>query len=533
MTTEPARADAWTLRITAGLFVLVASVLFFLQGNRMVFDAIDEGIVLEASQRMSAGAVPYVDFFAYMSPGSYWIQSLVFRCFGLSLLTGRIPVILDLALQCSLVFWLTARLSSKTAAAVAAILFTGFQTANVAALIGQHRWDSATLALSGVCLMVEAMRRRKPAAWWFGAGAAMGAAAWCTPSMGVPIVAIAGWVAVRKAHRGGWASFVAGVALAGVAGAGMLASQGALGAFLRHVAWLRSNYSAVNVMSYGSVNGGIAEVLAGAQGFERAILLALVACMELPAILPLAAIAVWGLAVWCGKVGREEWPEITLLLLSMTALVLTSYPRPDVAHLAFVAALPYALTVIGAARLIPARAAVWVAALPLLFSVLFAGNLVMGWLGTSAMESPVGKLQVDKKQLAGMHQLLAQVIPGQTLYVHPYMPIYYFITQAANPTRFSYLAPGMMKAKEEAETLDSLRARPPEWVLYLQLSKEEFLRVFPAGAGVDPRFRALEGWLEENYKPVTDPKVNVGGYELWRRRAGLEAYATTSGLVVQ
>ena len=35
-----------------------------------------------------------------------------------------------------------------------------------------------------------------------------------------------------------------------------------------------------------------------------------------------------------------------------------------------------------------------------------------------------------------MHTLLEQVRPGQSLFVHPYMPILYFVTQARNPTRY-------------------------------------------------------------------------------------------------
>ncbi len=521
VTKDPAGADRGDLIIAAGIFLFVATALLLLHGNRMVLDAIDEGIVLESAQRMSRGAVPYVDFFAYMSPGSYWIQSLVFRCFGISLLAGRVPVILDLAVQCGLVFWLTARLSSRMLAAVAAIAFTGFQTANVAALIGQHRWDSATLALAGLCLMVEALRRRKPPAWWLGGGAAMGAAAWCTPSMALPIAAIMAWAAITKERHRWMIPFAAGVLLAGAAGMGTLAAEGALGAFLRHMAWLKTNYSTVNIMTYGTVNGGMAELMAGAQGLEKAMFLAVATCLELPAILPVTALAFWGLAWRLGRVRSGEGPVVTLLLLSMTALVLTSWPRPDVAHLAFVAALPYSLTVVVAARLIPARAAVWAAALPLLFSVMFAGNLLRSWLGTATMASPVGTLLVEKSQVVGMERLLANVLPGQTLFVHPYMPIFYFVTQAKNPTRFSYLAPGMMTANEEAGTLEGLRARPPDWILYLRLSREDFLRVFPSGTGVDHRFRMLEGWLEQNYQPLSDPKVSVMGYELWRRAPGL------------
>jgi 4-amino-4-deoxy-L-arabinose transferase-like glycosyltransferase len=507
-----ATATAWA---AAAIFVLVAAALFLVHGNRMVATN-DEGILLEPAQRMAEGAAPYVDFFGYMSPGSYWLQSLVFRCFGVSLRAGRLPVILDLALQCALVFWLTTRLASRAPAVLAMLVFTGFQVANPAFLTAQHRWDSATLALAGVCLLMEGLRRKSPAWWWAG-GAAMGAAAWCTPSVGFVIATTIGWMVARREHRGRLIPFAGGVALVCAADVGALAADGALEAFLRQMAWLKTNYWAVNRMSYGSMIGGVGQVLEGARGFEKAALLAALTCLELPATLPLAAIGLWALAAWLGKIRAGEGPVVTLLLLSMAALALGTYPRSDVEHLAFVAALPYALTVAGVARLVPRGTGIWIAAVPLLFSALFAGNHLRGWLATDTVASPVGRLRVEKEQLAGMERLLARVGPGQTLYVHPYSPIYYFVTQAKNPTRFSFLAPGMMAGREEAEALSQLRARPPEWLMYLRASREEFLRVFPSGTDLDHRFRALEGWLEKNYQPLSEPAVSVRGYELWQR----------------
>jgi hypothetical protein len=73
------------------------------------------------------------------------------------------------------------------------------------------------------------------------------------------------------------------------------------------------------------------------------------------------------------------------------------------------------------------------------------------------------------------------VHPGASLFVYPYLPIAYFLTQARNPTRYAYLNPGMMTHADEAAVLAQLQADPPEWLLYLRLSREEFLRVFPHG----------------------------------------------------
>ncbi len=105
--------------------------------------------------------------------------------------------------------------------------------------------------------------------------------------------------------------------------------------------------------------------------------------------------------------------------------------------------------------------------------------------------------------------------PGQTAYVHPYNPLLYFITQTRDPASFCFLAPGMMKAREEAAVLDDLHARPPQWMLYHKLSREEFLRVFPGGTRLNHRYPKIEAWIEGNYKPERKLTA-LSGYDLWK-----------------
>jgi hypothetical protein len=121
-----------------------------------------------------------------------------------------------------------------------------------------------------------------------------------------------------------------------------------------------------------------------------------------------------------------------------------------------------------------------------------------------------------------MQQLLATVRPGEPLFVYPYMPMHYFLTQARNPTEFSFFSPGMATKREALAALTELQARPPEWVLFMKISREEFLRVVPNGVSAEWRYEALEDWLQQNYLPLQDSSVVVYGYELRRR-----AYAAT------
>ena len=131
------------------------------------------------------------------------------------------------------------------------------------------------------------------------------------------------------------------------------------------------------------------------------------------------------------------------------------------------------------------------------------------------MHTPVGDVRANAAEAPAVAELLARVQPGQSLFVYPYKPLFYFLTQAGNPTRYPYLQPGLMSDQDVRMALSELEARPPEWVLYMDLSQAEFERVFPSGKGFNSHHPQLEGWIQANYRPVGGP--SLGGYALLHR----------------
>ncbi len=496
------------------VFFAVAALLLLVQGNRLILTN-DEGILLDPAQKLAAGARPYVDFFGYMSPGSYWIQGALFKLFGVSLWVGRVPVILDFSVQCALLFWLTARLASQRAALAAVVVFTGFQIADPSFLTAQHRWDSATLALAALCVGL-----RFPTVRGFVvAGALQAAAAWCTPSIALVAAAQALWIGWTAERRRCLLPYLSGLAAVTALAVGWLAAKGSLAAFVAQMLWLQRNYATVNVMPYGSVIGGYARLFEDGTGPEKVLRGLFVFCLALPAILPPLAILLWGLVYRRRKAPAESQPSVLLLSMAMIAFTLSAFPRADLFHLGLVAALPYALAAAALAHLLSARAGAIVAFSLIPFSVLFSLNNISATFAVQTMSSPAGSLRTPTSLAPAVTSLLAQVHPGDTLFVHPYMPIFYFVTQGQNPTRFQYLNPGMMTAVEETEVLSSLKSHPPQWLLYMRLTDQEFRRVFPNSANTNVHFAALESWLDHSYAPMEKDAVDLAGYRLYHRIA--------------
>ncbi len=517
------------LRLPALVFLTALVLLLIIVGHRFV-PTHDEGIILHSSQRMVEGARPYADFFGYMSPGSYWLQAAVFRVFGLTYLAGRLPVIFGFALQCALLFWLAEFLASRRTAWAAVSLFAGFQIADPSFLTAQHRWDSATFAFAGLCSAAGFTASTSARARTLGialAGALLGAAAWCTPSIALTGLVVALWLLASQNRRALLLPFAAGVAATTTGALLLLASSGILGHFLRQMQWLSHNYSGVNIMSYGSVMGGYGKLLEGATTAELPVRLLILFGMAMPAILPPVALLSWAALLARKKVPSHLHAPALLLLAATVTLVASAFPRADLMHLAFVAALPYALAATGIAWLLPPKpAAILSFALLPLSLLFFSGNLV-GLLASRPIESPVGRILVPPTMAPEIEKLHANVRPGQSLFVYPYMPVEYFLTQTRNPTRFPYLGPGMMTSEDEAGVLAELQANPPQWLLYLEISDEEMQRVFPSAIGREIRFRRLEQWLMENYRIEPRSKVVLHGYQLYQRRPSQTAALTT------
>jgi hypothetical protein len=516
--TSPAKSSAPRFRGAPGaaIFLLVAGALWGLAGNRLVFTN-DEGLILDAALRMLHGQRLYQDFFGQLTPGSFWIQESIFRLLGVSFDATRLMVILDFAVQCGMVFWLAARLVGTRASLATAALFFAFQATMPALLTPQHRMDSTTLALLSIALCLEGQARLRQS-WWVAGGLLVAFAAICTPATLLLGPATLLWLMLTpRLRRFAW-PYAAGLAAGCITVAGTLAASGLLTGTVGQMRWLQAHYFDVNFMPYGAIIGGYRRALGSGSLLQMGIRAAALFCFVLPAVLPFAA-----LVGWAGTFRQAEEPsadqdEIRYLLLCMSAFTLTTFPRMDNMHLAFVSPIAYALTGAWLSRRAPRLLTRSVLLFLSVWAVLFLVNAA-SQLRAESVNTPAGVVRVGG-DAAGLRSLIRTVHPGEGLYVHPYMPVLYFLTAGRNPTRFSFLNPGMMGPAEELVALQELRARPPEWILYLPVSRAEFLRVFPHGGQLDHRFRRIEDWILTAYVPV-EPTISVQGYRLYQRASGV------------
>jgi hypothetical protein len=510
--------------LSAAIFGLAtAAFLTWFLAYRFVLSN-DEGIFLEGALRILRGQVPYRDFFLLMGPGTFWLQALALRTLGITLAASRAVTILDISVLGGCIVWLIARRAHAAVALWFGWLFVVFETADPVVALPNHRWDSAAFAMLATTLLAAEPSRGK---WkWtlaLFAGACAACAAWITPTTALIGVALIVWMAIEERTR--VVPFCAGALAVTFLCAGFLAAQHALVPMIQQMLWTGRNYGAANHMMYGSRFGGYAALFTDAGTAELFGRGFIVLVLTLPAIVPpLALIFAW----------PERHDRLTrLLAIAGIAFLASTYPRMDVPHLAYAAPIFYVLLAWRASGLkLRAIANASLVSVSLLATIFL-------WYGISTrtnqvvLQTRVGKIRASGDDVALIQQVNRFIPQGSQFFCFPYLPISYFLTLAENPTRYSYLQPGMMSDEDEASALEELNRNPPGRILYQDLTEAQILNIWPGTNPARLRLRKIEDYLATRYRVYASVPYNGGVFQILERReadasSGAEQAAVTS-----
>src|SRR5678816_3226293 len=83
----------------------------------------------------------------------------------------------------------------------------------------------------------------------------------------------------------------------------------------------------------------------------------------------------------------------------------------------------------------------------------------------SAVETRVGPIRMTERDDA-LDFLQTKVRPGGTAFVYPYYPMYYFLANVRNPTRYSILMHHINTPTQFEETIAALEAQKVPYVLW-------------------------------------------------------------------
>jgi hypothetical protein len=477
----------------------------------------DESIILYGAQRLLQGQVLYRDVFEFITPGSFYFFAGIFAVTGPSLLAARVAMAAANALACGLLFFLARRVSSALEATVAVIAFAA--TCLPIWPYASPHWLSTLLCLSTAAVLLAP-------GWHVGRplrALSAGALAGLTFSvqqhrgvfLGIWVIAATCVLAlaspdprpwVRWRRQLGWLALGAGAVAFTVLGHAVWRAS------LQEVIYATFLFVLQNYRTSASLVpmpwAGICGLCGGFVPY---------AWMPLLRRLPTVLLAEGLLLSWTLRRHRSENEALrgcVLLLAVLMALSVLYYP--DFIHVAFIA--PFALIVL--ARLAFAlrnlrwcrdRAMLRVAARALLAGCALMALLKgLGSLQHARLTAPlrfdsaVGPLRggrEDRMILQAVQRLMERYpVLQPTLFSYPPEAWLYLASGADNPTPFSLLQPGYNSPTQFRQVIDTLAARPPDYVV---ISLPGLRRSDPVVQSLLPRYREIE---------------SAGSYRLYVRR---------------
>jgi intracellular septation protein A len=435
----------------------------------------DEGFTLVGAERILRGQIPYRDFSAFYTLGSFYQTAILFKLFRNSLAVARMEVLVYYGIFAAITYLLTRRIDSRSAAFFATVIIvTGCVPSCFLAL---HNWDSTLFALLAI-YCAQRLLDSPNRIWPFFLGFAAALTLLTEESKGAGLLLGLGIATVTLSlmHRNRQFACIRNIGCAAAGFAiptsltlGYFASKHATAAMLETWMWPLHHYGVVNRVTYGFPlisPWNLREMYTSGPWGERIFLILFTAPLFLIPALALLVVAVtlYSIALRY-KTGPSKALDARVLggCIFSGIFLSTLSGRTDTAHLQFLMPLfmylvPSVLDLKHPSTESLYRARPVVAGVLLLsFTGYCIPQLLKAMGHTATMETRRGTVRfISADEVIPFVQ--DHVSPGQHLYIHPYQPFYSYLTGTVNPTRFDFLSPGMATADQYQSTIHDLAA---------------------------------------------------------------------------
>jgi hypothetical protein len=453
-------------------YVLVGfcSLLYVSPFIRLPIRSLDEGTFLYNAIRVMQGQIPFRDFFEVMGPGSFYWLALFFKISAPTWQATRIFLTLEIVITTLLVYFVARHIGTRFSAFPAAFLIAVSFPSSWPAV--SHHIDSNLFALLSFAAVLWWLENRRPTTL-FAAGALAGLTTCFLQPKGILLLlsfVVLQLILLRKqpALLPSLTWLLAGYLTTVVIILAFFWTGGALSDLIyANITWPLTNYNGVNRVPYGFAlqfywilwRQSFGAALSPEMGACAAAILAVpfVVLIALPLLLAVFALRYrslafnpttlpyWlaGCALWISEIHRKDLTH--LVWGSPILVVLGFYLFSQIRYRLAFAALRLTAICVGALLLVNALIAATTRSVP----VITRRGTVNTYGGDPALEF-----------------LNTHVKPGEAVFIYPYCPIYYFLSAAKNPTRFSFLIYGMNTESQFHEVVQSLEQSRVRYVLW-------------------------------------------------------------------
>jgi Dolichyl-phosphate-mannose-protein mannosyltransferase len=488
------------------LVLAFCSILYLYPFTRVFLWVGDQGTLLYGAVRVTEGQVPFRDFFEVMGPGTFYWLALFFKIFGTTCLATRIWLMLNTVLTTILVYFLTRRLRPG-AEFVPAVFLLAVSFPYCSQI--SHHADSNLFALLSFATMIFWLQRRQPILLFITGILAGVTTCFMQPKGFLLFLSYLLLLCLLCRKEPGFllsaARLLAGYTLVGLSVVLLFWAAGALSDLLyANVVWPLTNYSNLNTVPYGlglralywkSWTASLSNVFSPAVALCAASILVVpfLVIAALPLLLGLFGLLhrsvafnrhtlpywIVGFALWGSEIHRKD---ITHLIYGSPILVILCF------HLYWQVRHRFSVLALQSVVLCAVALAVFNG-----FFVLAASTKTVTERGT------VNTFGND----AALDLLHSHVKPGEELFAYPYCPLYYFLSAAKNPTRYSILMYQINTRAQFQEVVRSLEQRKVRYVLWdTEFQGERVKTSFPAYRIPRQDELIIEPYLIEHYDVV-------------------------------
>jgi 4-amino-4-deoxy-L-arabinose transferase-like glycosyltransferase len=509
----PAHESSAKVYIQYLLFALCAAV-YLLPFMPVIWKATDEGTFVTDAVRILHGQVFARDFFEVMGPGSFYLLAGFFKLFGATFLAERVWLFVTSFGTFLSMYFLSRQVCGRYAILPPALL-VGVYFSTFWPMVNHHVDSNFFSLLAIVCIILWHETQKK--SLLVGAGVLAGVTTCILQPKGMLLLlAFLVWLYVRQWRQSSrWSSLC-------LVAAGYFCVVGLTLLYFWHKAalwdliymnfvWPSQHYSTVNTIPYAM---GLSQFwthwVVPIHGVRWGLPLALVLILPFLFVVVLPALVV-GLGVPRGKENLR--PEILLYWLCGWAMWLSEFHRRDIAHLSAGSPLLILLCVY---FLTENRGKIAESALQL-FTISACALAVINLfivLCAHPVPSRVGTVATFKPDPVRTF-LDSHVARGTEIFSYPYCPMYYFLSDTTNPTRYSLLIYNYNTPSQFQEVIRVLDQRKVKYVLWDSSFQTKAAANFysakmyrPAGGFI------LEPYLESHYRVVQD----VDGMRIMERK---------------
>jgi hypothetical protein len=500
-------------------WLLILAAFAYLYTNLHVLRGYgDEGLVLYGAELVSEGVLPYRGFFEVFGPGSFYWLGLFFKLFGVKFATARILLLFTGVAIALLIFWMTRRIHRGPFELVPAVFLLFISIPIWPA--SSHHWDSNLFALLSLAMFLL-WTDTDNAIYLAMTGIFSGLTYCFLQQKGLLLLAsfIVSLLIINRLKQTSSkimrhailfiGSYLAVISFVYIY---FYLNDGLADMVYDTILWPLNYYNQVNVVPYGFglykfvwqyFQNSLSPL---SSGFSSSLSVVLSFSYVLISLLPFLVLFPCLLCVNNRSLGSTLFDlETTPYWTVGIGLWVSEAHRPDIYHLVWGSPVLFILFYLLMNVLLRNRKTI----LTVTFGMIIICSFTLGMFNllksSTASERTISRRGTfysfgRDDALAFLNQ---NTRAGENVFIYPYDPIYYFLADVNNPTRFNNLIYKYHTKLQFEEAIEALEKKSVRYILWdSEKEGNNLIRWFPGYQHPKDEFLIMERYITERYRLI-------------------------------